>query len=105
MAKKKQGRRRYSPEFKMEVVEMIRNGRRKSELAEELGIHISLLRQWETQAEIRAGQAAEEIFPGNGKQNRQDEEIRQLKRELERVTQERDFLKKAAAYFAKIDPE
>jgi len=47
--------------------------------------------------------APEDVFPGNGKQTRQDEEIRQLKREVERLKQERDFLKKAAAYFAKED--
>ena len=103
--KKPQGRRRYSPEFKMEAVRMLQSGRKQSELARELGIHVTLLRQWAEQAEIRAGQPPEEVFPGNGKQTRQDEEIRQLKRENERLRQERDFLKKAAAYFAKHDPE
>jgi transposase len=103
--KKKEGRRRYSPEFKMEAVQLLKSGRKRTELARELGIHVSLLRNWETQAEIRSGETPDQIFPGNGKQTRQDEEIRQLKRDLERVTQERDFLKKAAAYFAKIDPE
>ena len=108
MTKKKkapQGRRRYSPEFKMEAVRMLQSGRKQSELARELGVHVTLLRQWAEQAEIRAGQPPEEVFPGNGKQTRQDEEIRQLKRENERLRQERDFLKKAAAYFAKNDPE
>lgn len=103
--KKKHTRRRYSPEFKMEAVRLLQSGRKQSELARELGIHVTLLRTWSEQAEIRAGQSPEEIFPGNGKQTRQDEEIRQLRHEVERLRQERDFLKKAAAYFAKNDPE
>jgi transposase len=41
------------------------------------------------------------VFPGNGKLTSKDEEIRTLRRQLEEVKQERDFLKKAAAYFAK----
>jgi len=41
------------------------------------------------------------VFPGNGKLTSKDEEIRALRRQLEEVKQERDFLKKAAAYFAK----
>jgi transposase len=42
-----------------------------------------------------------DVFPGNGKLATKDEELRALRRELEVVKQERDFLKKAAAYFAK----
>jgi transposase len=40
-------------------------------------------------------------FPGNGKLKSADEEFRRLQRELKRVTEERDFLKKATAFFAK----
>ena len=101
--KKKRTRRRYSPEFKMETVRLLRSGRKQSELARELGINESMIREWSKQAEIRDGLPAEEVFPGNGRQTRQDEEIRRLKRELEQVRMERDFLKKAAAYFAKED--
>jgi len=46
----------------------------------------------------REGLAA---FPGNGKINSHDEELHVLRRELKRVTEERDFLKKTAAFFAK----
>jgi len=42
-----------------------------------------------------------EAFPGTGHVSDRDEEIRALRRELARVSQERDILKKAAAFFAK----
>jgi len=45
--------------------------------------------------------AGPDAFPGNGKLPATEEENRRLRRELEGVRQERDFLKKAAAYFAK----
>jgi transposase len=89
-------RKRYSAEFKREAL------RRANELgvtdvlvAEELGISARQLRRWRD-AVKRDGETA---FPGQGKSR--DEEITQLKRKLAKVEQERDFLKEAAAYFAK----
>jgi transposase len=43
---------------------------------------------------------AEEAFPGRGKQTGEAEELRKLKQKLRDVTEERDILKKALAYFA-----
>jgi transposase len=63
--------------------------------AEELGINARQLRRWRD-AVKRDGQDA---FPGQGKSR--DEEITRLKRRLAKVEQERDFLREAAAYFAK----
>ena len=60
-----------------------------------------LLRAWARQARTRAGQAPTDVFPGAGRLPSVEEELRQLRRELEVARQERDFLKKAAAYFAK----
>jgi transposase len=89
-------RKRYSTEFKREAL------RRANEpgvtdvlVAEELGINARQLRRWRDAVE-REGDAA---FPGQG--NSRDEEMTQLKRKLAKVEQERDFLKEAAAYFAK----
>jgi transposase len=89
-------RKRYSAEFKREAL------RRANEpgvtdvlVAEELGISARQLRRWRD-AVKRDGEKA---FPGQGKSR--DEEITQLKRKLAKVEQERDFLKEAAAYFAK----
>ena len=61
-----------------------------------LGIEYSVLRRWKTQL-VGDPQYA---FPGKGKLKAPDEDVRRLKRELERVTEERDILKKALAYFA-----
>jgi len=89
-------RKRYSAEFKREAL------RRANEpgvtdvlVAEELGISARQLRRWRD-AGNRDG---EEAFPGQGKSR--DEELTRLKRKLAKVEQERDFLKEAAAYFAK----
>ena len=104
--KRKRTRQRYSLEFKLEAVRLAnQKGRKLGEVAKELSIGVGLLRGWRKQAAMREGMPAAEVFPGNGKQTRQDEEIRRLRHEVERLRQERDFLKKAAAYFAKEDPQ
>jgi transposase len=89
-------RKRYSAEFKREAL------RRANEpgvtdvlVAEELGINTQQLRRWRKALE----QGGNEAFPGHGKSR--DEEITRLKRKLAKVEQERDFLKEAAAYFAR----
>ncbi len=95
-------RRQFTREFKLEAVRMIASGERKvEELARDLGVRADILRGWQKQAEGRAGLTKDDVFPGNGKLTSKDEEIRELRRQLEEMTQERDFLKKAAAYFAK----
>lgn len=95
-------RRQFTREFKLEAVRMLSSGERKvDELARDLGVRAAILRDWQKQAEGRAGLTNEDMFPGNGKLTSKDAEIRELRRQLEEVTQERDFLKKAATYFAK----
>jgi transposase-like protein len=95
-------RRQFTREFKLEAVRLITSGERKvGDLARDLGVRVSNLQDWQKQAEGRAGLTKEDVFPGNGKLTSKDEEIRALRRQLEEVKQERDFLKKAAAYFAK----
>lgn len=95
-------RRQFTREFKLEAVRLISSGERKvEELARDLGVRADVLRGWTKQAEGRAGLKSEDVFPGNGKLTSRDEELRALRRELEEVKQERDFLKKAATYFAK----
>ncbi len=89
-------RKRYSAEFKREAI------RRTNEegvtdvlVAEELGVNARQLRRWRHALE-RDGEKA---FPGEG--NAKDKELMLLKRKLAKVEQERNFLKEAAAYFAK----
>jgi transposase len=92
-------RRQFTREFKLEAVRLLSSGERKvEELARDLGVRADVLRGWTKQAE---GSGEEDVFPGNGKLTSKDEELRALRRELEEVKQERDFLKKAATYFAK----
>ena len=92
-------RKRYTSEFKIEALRLLReSGKPVMQIARELGLQADTLHSWKRQAE----KAAEEkdAFPGNGKLSGEAAENERLRRELERVTQERDFLKKAAAYFA-----
>jgi transposase len=93
----KRKRKSYSRDFKIEAVRLITDrGYSIAEASRNLGIEYSVLRRWKKQFENDPNFA----FPGKGKLKPQDEEMRQLKRKLERVTQERDILKKALAYFA-----
>ena len=98
----RQTRRHFTPEFKVEAVRLAALGDRPlNEIAHELGVRPNVLRQWRRQAEAGAGRPAEDIFPGQGRFASHDEEVRRLKREVARLTEERDILKKATAFFAK----
>ncbi len=95
-------KRQYTSEFKIEAVRLVKeSGKSLSQVARELGVRADLLRKWKRQVEERAGLPERDLFPGNGKLASQDEELRRLRREVATLRQERDFLKKAAAYFAK----
>jgi transposase len=93
---KKRARRSFSPEFKLEAVRLlVQGGRPASQVARELDVRADLLRQWKAQLQAR-GEVAR---PASSLSL--EEEIRRLKRELEVARLERDFAKKAAAFFAK----
>lgn len=94
-----QKRSSYSREFKLEAVRLLERGERSAaELARELGVRRNQLYKWREQM----AQRGEGAFPGHGRPaNDKDAEIARLRGELERVTEERDILKKAATYFAK----
>ncbi len=89
-------RRRFSVEYKREAVAMLESpGMSVSQIAEELGIGANVLGRW--RRELR--REPEQVFPGNGRPR--EEELGHLRRELARVTKERDFLREAAAFFAR----
>ena len=91
-------RKRFTPEFKREAVQLLESGSRPaSEIARELGIAHNLLYKWQTELRARGVGA----FPGSGARKARTTEIARLKRELARVTEERDILQKAARYCAK----
>ena len=96
-------RRQFTREVKLEAVRLVEeSGQSIGQVARDLGINDSVLRRW--RARILAegvGKSPTDLFPGNGKLTTQDEEIRRLRREVQILTQERDFLRKTAAYFAK----
>ena len=98
-------RRQFTLEFKLEAVQLAHDSDKSvTQVARELGIRPEMLRTWKRQAESRAGLAATDVFPGNGKLTSDQEEIRRLRRELEQAKQENAFLKKAASSFAKELP-
>ena len=94
-------RQRFTKEFKLEAVRLIhQSGRPAVEIACELGIRRNQLHKWAAELDLQG----EGAFPGPGRQAPPAAELARLKRELARVTEERDILKKAAAYFAKDLP-
>ena len=92
-------RRQFSPEFKLEAVRLAESGKSPAEVARELVIRADMLRKWRRQ--FASGPSEREAFPGNGALTGQDEEIRQLRRENAQLREEREILKKAAAFFAR----
>jgi transposase len=91
-------RKKYTSEFKREAVRLMESSEKpSSEVARQLGVGRNQLYKWKEQMDKRGAEA----FPGIGRRSAQGDEVARLKRELERVKEERDILKKAAAYFAR----
>lgn len=91
-------RRVHTAEFKREAVRLARQtGVTKKQVAQELGIHPTLLRNWSEQFESGAWESKH----GAELKSAQTQELEKLRRELARAKTERDILKKALAYFAK----
>ncbi len=91
------GRRSFSDEFKREAVRRVALGEHTlSHIARELGIHPSLLQTWRRKlASPKAGSA------GSSEPSDLEAENRRLRRENASLREDRDILKKAAAFFAK----
>ena len=88
----------YPDEFRREAVQMLRAGRTPRELAESLGVSQQTLRNWRRQDQVDRRER------GDGLTSDEREELRRLRRENVRLKQERDLLKRAAAFFA-AEPE
>ena len=85
----------YPPEFRQEAVRLVqRSEKSQAEIARELGVAGETLRSWVRQAEIDAGER-------DGLSSDERAELRELRREVRVLRQERDLLKTAAAFFAK----
>jgi transposase len=94
----KSTRSRYTQEFKVEAVQLVRSSPERSirQLAYELGIADQTLRNWINQAQIDRGER-------EGLTTEEREELRRLRKENRILREEREILKKAAAFFAKED--
>jgi len=91
-------RRKFDREFKVEAVRLISRGDKTlSQVARDLGIHETVLSRWKRQ--IADDPAFS--FPGKGRLKPADEEMRQLRKQVRDLTEERDILKKALAIFSK----
>ena len=95
MARKK--RRQYTPEYRAEAVRQVNLGDRSmSQVARDLGLRMNTLWDWVRQAEVDAGKGEPEELTTTER-----EELKQLRREVGRLREEREILKKATAFFAK----
>lgn len=94
-------RQRFTAEFKREAVKLLNSGDKPaSVVARELGIPRNRLYKWAKDLEDKGAQA----FGGSGRPKLSCDELSVLKRENERLKEEVEILKKAAAYFARELP-
>jgi len=91
-------RKRYDRQFKLDAVRMMTEGRHSvASVARELGVAATQLHRWKR--EFAEGSA--HAFPGKGRIRVENQELEDLRKELARVKEERDILKKAVAVFSK----
>jgi transposase len=93
--------RRFTDEFKREAVALLQtSGRPLIQIARELGIQPSMLRNWRKIAGAALPSEMQATPPQAGSPGEQSAEITRLKREVERLRMERDILKKTVAIFS-----
>ena len=91
---KKEGRIRYAPEFRRQMVELVRAGRTPEELAREFEPTANTIRKW-----VELDQ--DEGLRADGLTSEERTELRQLRRKVKQLELEREILGKAAAWFAR----
>jgi len=91
--------RHFSREFKINAVQLVTEKKMSlRQVAEDLDIHPNLLQIWKGKY-LKDGEKA---FSGKGKISPEKSEVRRLRKDLEKIKEERDILKKALAVFSKI---
>ena len=90
-------RKQYTEEFKTEAVRLVReSGKPMAQVARELGLSANLLYRWS-----REEHNAQSLGTTRAALKAERDELTKMKRELETVKKERDFLERAAAFFAR----
>ena len=92
-------RRSFTEEFKREAVRLAVERGNVSAVARDLGIHESVLNRWKRRLQEQAQQSDPGTRPFPGRGNARDEEVTKLQRELARVKEENEILKKAVGIF------
>ncbi len=92
-------RRFYPQEFRQQMVELVRRGRTPEELANEFEPSAQTIRNWIKRADLDEGRRSD------GLTSTEREELVGLRRENRRLKEEREILKKAAAWFARETDE
>ena len=85
----------YPPEFRRQMVELVRSGRSPEELAKQFEPSGLSIRSWVKQADLDEGRRED------GLTTAEREELRRLRRENRQLREEREILAKAAAWFAR----
>jgi transposase len=85
----------YPQKFREQIIELARNGRTPADLAEEFEPTATTIRNWIKQADPGEGKSAEGLTTDERK------ELRELRKKLREMKQERDILAKATAWFAR----
>ena len=85
----------YPPEFREQILELVRLGRTPNELAQEFEPSAQTIRNWIKQAEIDVGQRHD------GLTTDEKQELSRLRREIKQLRLEREILAKATAWFAR----
>ena len=90
---------RYPKEFKLEAIRLLNEKEKPiADIARELGVKRALLYRWRDEFNSKSDKA----FKGSGRPRSDDvSEVIRLKQEVKTLTEERDILKKAVAYFAR----
>lgn len=84
----------YTPEYRKQIVDLMRSGRSAGSLAKEFGPVEATIYNWVRQADLNEGRR------GDGLTTDEREELTRLRREVKTLREERDILKKAATWFA-----
>lgn len=89
--------KKYEKEFKIQTVQMIREGKAVAQVARELGISDNTLYRWMSEVKQDGAHA----FPGTGQLKPDDKAMRDMQKRVRDLEEENEILKKAMHYFAK----